>query len=415
MNGMSLFRLNILVALTLHGVMAQSSQPRSLLYRRNTTLVLGKICKSMRRDCDLDDLPSDIEKLCSQRCEMGIDDPDLRVDLCDGFKKYIDGLGECANSPQIVVEMQCKEKCGECIRDEDCGKDQICENKKCKAVVSCQNNRECNGQVCKNNRCEACTANANCEDANLECVKGLCVPTINPPPECTKNSDCKATQICKNQKCSPCSIDSDCGPDQLCGDGQCKPKPPTCGQPGFEWAQWRGPRTWRTVKSPPFAEYDPTSFASQKPEHDGRTNSLLINDRRNLYGQSLSTNQAAVIHQGFLLAPETGNYTFTFGQADDIALVWLGQNAFSGWTRANADIERTYIPPPGDETQTVRLLEKGTYYPVRIAWGDKGGNVAMSVKITAPNGTELTGQDGGYFRTEACDGSYGKFPAYGPA
>ncbi|KAG6068274.1 hypothetical protein E4U32_001350 [Claviceps aff. humidiphila group G2b] len=394
MNGISLFRLNILVALTLHGVMAQGSQPRSLLYRRNTTLVLGKICKSMRRDCDLDDLPSDIESNSTQ---------------------YIDGLGECANSPQIVVEMQCKEKCGECIRDEDCGKDQICENKKCKAVISCQNNRECNGQICKNTRCEACTANADCEDANLECVKGLCVPTINPPPECTKNSDCKATQICKNQKCSPCSIDSDCGPDQLCGDGQCKPKPPTCGQPGFEWAQWRGPRTWRTVKSPPFAEYDPTSFASQKPEHDGRTNSLLINDRRNLYGQALSTNQAAVIHQGFLLAPETGNYTFTFGQADDIALVWLGQNAFSGWTRANADIERTYIPPPGDETQTVRLLEKGTYYPVRIAWGDKGGNVAMSVKITAPNGTELTGQDGGYFRTEACDGSYGKFPAYGPA
>ncbi|KAG6039300.1 hypothetical protein E4U41_002997 [Claviceps citrina] len=371
MNGIS---VKLLVALTVHGVMAQDFQLASALYPRNT-LVLGKICKSLRNDCDMDRLSSDIE--------------------------YIDSLGECANIAHIVVEMQCKDKCSGC---EDCNK----------PPGGCQHNTECNGQVCKSNKCEACTANADCGSGNLECVQGLCVPTTNPPPECTKNSDCKTTQICKDQKCSPCSIDSDCGVDQLCGDGECKPKPPTCGQPGFEWAQWRGPPSWSTVKSPPFAEYDPTSFTSLKPEHDGRTNSLLINNPKSLYGQPVSTNLASVIHQGFLLAPETGNYTFTFGQADDIALVWLGQNAYTGWTRANADIERTYIPPPGDETQTVRHLEKGTYYPVRVAWGDKGGNTAMSVKIMAPNGTELTGQDGGYFRTEACDGSYGKFPPYGP-
>jgi hypothetical protein len=167
------------------------------------------------------------------------------------------------------------------------------------------------------------------------------------------------------------------------------------------------------VKSPPFAEYDPTVFKSEKPEEEGLTNTLLITSNTNLYGQAVNINLASVIHQGFLLAPETGNYTFIFGQADDIVLVWLGENAFSGWTRANADIERTYIPPPGDETQTTRHLEQGTYYPVRVAWGDKGGSTALSVKIVAPNGTELTGQDGGYFRTEACDGSYGKFPAYG--
>lgn len=167
------------------------------------------------------------------------------------------------------------------------------------------------------------------------------------------------------------------------------------------------------MKSPPFAEYDPTVFKSQKPEYEGLTNTLVINAPLQLYGQGANLNLATVIHQGFLLAPETGNYTFVFGQADDIVLVWLGKNAFSGWTRANADIERTYIPPPGDETRTMRLLEQGTYYPVRVAWGDKGGNVAMSVKIIAPDGDELTGKEGGYFRTEACDGSYDKFPPYG--
>ncbi|KHN99618.1 GLEYA domain-containing protein [Metarhizium album ARSEF 1941] len=201
---------------------------------------------------------------------------------------------------------------------------------------------------------------------------------------------------------------------QSCND-HCMPKPPTCGQGGFDWAEWRGPLSWSSVKSPPFAEYDPAVFKSQKPEHDGRTNALLIDNPKDLYGQAIDINLASVIHQGFLLAPESGNYTFIFGQADDIVLVWLGNNAFRGWTRANADIERTYIPPPGDETHTTRHLEQGTYYPVRVAWGDKGGNTAMSVKIIAPNGTELTGQDNGYFRTEACDGSYDKFPPYGPS
>ncbi|KAK2590657.1 hypothetical protein QQS21_011657 [Conoideocrella luteorostrata] len=359
-------------------------------------------------------MPSAIEKFCSESCEKGIDDKDLKGDLCKSFKEYINSLGKCAQDPLGLIEQQCRDSCGGCTSDGDCGKDQTCQDHTCKPRAECQHNRECNGQVCKNEKCEACTANTDCGGDDLECVKGLCVPTTNPPPECTKNSDCKPDQICKDEKCGPCSADSDCGIGQFCSNGECMPKPPTCGQPGFEWAQWRGPPTWRTVRSPPFTEFDPTSFQSLKPENGGLTNLLLINNPKNLYGQPIDTNLASVIHQGFLLAPETGNYTFVFGQADDIALVWLGENAYTGWTRANADIERTYIPPPGDETHTTRHLEQGAYYPVRVAWGDKGGSVAMSVKIIAPNGTELTGTDGGYFRTEACDGSFGKFPPYGP-
>lgn len=60
MNKISLLRANIFVALALQGGMAQKLQPKSALYPRNT-LVLGKICKSLRHDCDLDRLPSDIE------------------------------------------------------------------------------------------------------------------------------------------------------------------------------------------------------------------------------------------------------------------------------------------------------------------------------------------------------------------
>ncbi|GAO14800.1 hypothetical protein UVI_02005290 [Ustilaginoidea virens] len=313
-----------------------------------------------------------------------------------------------------IIQKQCRDTCG-CSSDEDCGKGFVCTDHVCKRKAECHDNRECDGRVCESGKCVPCTATASCGRPDAKCVDGRCVAATDPrPADCTKSTDCGEVQVCKDGKCSSCSTDAECGDGKLCSAGQCIPKPPTCGQPGFEWAQWRGPRSWGKVKSPPFAEFDPSAFKIQAPEHSGRTNSLIITDPRRLYGEAIATNLAAVIHQGFLLAPETGNFTFIFGQADDIALVWLGNLAYSGWTRANADIERTYIPPPGDETRTVRHLEQGTYYPVRVAWGDKGGNVALSVKIVAPNGTELTGQDGGYFRTEACDGSYGKFPAYGP-
>lgn len=140
---------------------------------------------------------------------------------------------------------------------------------------------------------------------------------------------------------------------------------------------------------------------------------MEISSPNELYGNNVNINLATVIHQGFFLAPETGDYTFSFGQADDVVLLWLGQTAYSGWTRQNADVERTYLAAGGGQTQTTKTLQKGRYYPMRVAWADQGGGVGMSLTISAPDGTVLSSDDGGYFRTKACDGSYGDFPLYG--
>ncbi|EFY98913.2 GLEYA adhesin domain protein [Metarhizium robertsii ARSEF 23] len=383
-----------LVVSALRVILAQDFNPESLLPQHKSPL-LGDICKSLRTACDITEFPASIEvwyitmhqlstwltlreKLCDEYCESEIAASDLKGRLCKNFRKYIESLGKCAKDARSTVKKQCKDKC-RCSKDDDCDINEVCKDYAC----------------------------------NPKCTDGKCLAHVALPPKCTKNSDCRSGLVCRDGDCRQCRADSECHKDMICSNDHCMPKPPTCGQPGFDWAEWRGPLSWNSVKSPPFTEYDPTVFKSQRPEHGGRTNTLLIDNPEELYGQTIDINLASVIHQGFLLAPETGNYTFIFGQADDIVLVWLGENAFRGWTRANADIERTYIPPPGDETRTTRHLEQGTYYPIRVAWGDKGGNTAMSVRIMAPNGTELTGQNGGYFRTEACDGSYDKFPPYG--
>lgn len=124
--------------------------------------------------------------------------------------------------------------------------------------------------------------------------------------------------------------------------------------------------------------------------------------------------QSSLIHQIFLLAPVTGNYDFEMGLTDDELVLWLGSNAYSGWTKANGDVVREYIPPSQQPvTHIYRTLDAGTYYPVRVAFTDFGGGTNLNVRIYGPDGTEYTGTDGGYFRTEACDGSYGDFPPYG--
>ena len=52
------------------------------------------------------------------------------------------------------------------------------------------------------------------------CEKGKCLP---PKPECTKDSECKSNQICKNEKCilkplDVCAIIK-CGPGTHCEKG----------------------------------------------------------------------------------------------------------------------------------------------------------------------------------------------------
>lgn len=150
------------------------------------------------------------------------------------------------------------------------------------------------------------------------------------------------------------------------------------------------------------------------PSNTGLTNSLTIDSQFEYYGNQQLLTQTTIIHQSFLLAPVTGDFDFEMGVTDDTTVIWLGPNAYSGWTKANADTVRDYIPPSQqDVTHIYRRLEAGTYYPVRVAFTDFGGGAALNVRIYGPDGTEYTGTDGGYFRTEACDGSYAAFPGYG--
>lgn len=83
---------------------------------------------------------------------------------------------------------------------------------------SCKADKDCKaGQVCFENRCVECTKDSQCP-AGERCSANACVSA----PECTKDSQCPLGKVCQAGKCKACAADSECGPGGSCEAGACK-------------------------------------------------------------------------------------------------------------------------------------------------------------------------------------------------
>jgi peptidoglycan-associated lipoprotein len=82
----------------------------------------------------------------------------------------------------------------------------------------CKADKECKaGQVCDNNKCVECAKDEQCKDGK-KCVANACVTK----PQCEKDDQCPTGQVCQAGKCKPCITDGDCGPGGSCSAGACK-------------------------------------------------------------------------------------------------------------------------------------------------------------------------------------------------
>lgn len=126
--------------------------------------------------------------------------------------------------------------------------------------------------------------------------------------------------------------------------------------------------------------------------------------------QSFPTQNITLIHRGFLYARTAGIYTFTSTNPDDIILLWVGQNAVSGFTRANANIVKSY--PATTTTYTVAAVV-GQYIPFRVQWANGGVPGFLGFQITNPANQVLINNAGSTdIVTGACDGSTPVFPQW---
>ena len=161
-----------------------------------------------------------------------------------------------------------------------------------------------------------------------------------------------------------------------------------------------------------YMTFQPSYFKDQQPLESGVVLDIYEHDN----GKNKTLVNAAFEYRGYLFACQGCEYTFRSPYADDITIMWFGQKAHAGWTRQNADIIQFLYghKKPKDFKATIAA---GTYYPIRVFWGNMGGPADLSLKIYVPDWRELYGQTSGnsasYLSTEACDGSYSALPPFG--
>ncbi len=91
---------------------------------------------------------------------------------------------------------------------------------------------------------------------------------------------------------------------------------------------------------------------------------------------------------GYFLSNYTGTWTF-YTNSDDASYLWIGPNATTGFTAANATVNNGGLHGMVEKSGTVSLVA-GQYYPIRIQFGENGGGDNMIVSFSTPELAKTT-------------------------
>ena len=105
---------------------------------------------------------------------------------------------------------------------------------------------------------------------------------------------------------------------------------------------------------------------------------------------------------GYFLPATTETYTF-FTASDDASYVWVGSNALTGFTTANAIVNNGGAHAVQEASGTISLTS-GVYYPIRIQFGEAGGGDALTFNYSTPTITKTTNVTGRVFYNAATNG-----------
>lgn len=155
--------------------------------------------------------------------------------------------------------------------------------------------------------------------------------------------------------------------------------------PGLAWGYYSGY----------FA--DNVNFFTGAPSASGIVTSIpSINAGTNGYvpGDQSGSNYS-VQWTGYFLSNYTGTWTF-YTSSDDASYLWIGPNATTGFTTANANVNNGGLHGMVEHSGTVSLVA-GQYYAVRIQFGEQGGGDNMIVSFSNPGLTKTTDGQGFFY------------------
>jgi len=102
-----------------------------------------------------------------------------------------------------------------------------------------------------------------------------------------------------------------------------------------------------------------------------------------------------VVWNGYFRSNYTGIHTFRLN-SDDGSYLWIGNIAITGYTRQTATVDDGGLHGMVTKTGTASLTS-GTYYPIRIMFGEKGGGDDCTVSWSTDGGTNYQSIGIGFF------------------
>jgi hypothetical protein len=95
---------------------------------------------------------------------------------------------------------------------------------------------------------------------------------------------------------------------------------------------------------------------------------------------------------GYFKPVTSETYTF-YTSSDDASYMWIGENAQSGFTTTNATVKNGGLHGNQEQSGSIALTA-GTYYPVRIQFGELSGGDVLTFNYSTPTITKTTNVTG---------------------
>jgi hypothetical protein len=156
---------------------------------------------------------------------------------------------------------------------------------------------------------------------------------------------------------------------------------------GRPWVNYAGiafaPNIWRTDYELYFSD-TPSFFATaalKAAPNDYNGTDTTINEPSLL-------NNTSIEYKGYFLATYTGTHTF-YLSSDDGSYMWVGPTALTGFTTANALVQNGGLHGVIEVSATISLVA-GTYYPVRIQFGNGPSGPGALIASYAHSGQSKT-------------------------
>ena len=144
-----------------------------------------------------------------------------------------------------------------------------------------------------------------------------------------------------------------------------------------------------------FAGYhneNPSFFATATPATYGTNPATSVQTTAISEPNSDDGSNFSVQWLGYFKPTTTETYTF-YTNSDDASYMWIGANAVSGFTTANATVTNGGLHGNVERSGTA-VLTAGIYYPIRMQFGEQGGGDLFGFNYqtpTIPKTTNVTG------------------------